>query len=171
MEEAPLSYSFTALLLFGLLYSLAALIWYLKGISVSWAWVTIIPVREYYLWEALFMVPVCVQVYVLSAALAHLFSRLQHGKGSFESTLAVFGFAYIPLIISFWLPDMVLNLLFGIETLLALVPFYATISGLWSILLSGLGLKMSQQIPLPRAFLTASVSIALGNTLTLLLIR
>jgi hypothetical protein len=112
------------------------------------------------------------QSYILFAAIAHLLSRLQGGKGSFESTLSVLGFTYsIPLIILFWFPDAILFFSFGLKTWLALVPFYGIVAGLWTLFLSAFGLKISQQIGIMRALLVTLISMVISNILVIILIR
>jgi hypothetical protein len=109
------------------------------------------------------MIPVILQIYLLFAALAHLFARLLGGKGSFEATLSVLGFTYsVPLIALFWIPDVLLFSFFGSSIQLTLVPFYGTAAGLWTILVSVIGIKLAQQLSLPRSLLVAILSIGIS---------
>ena len=158
-EEASLSYAFAAYFLFGLLYGLFSLVVYFYGHLPRGVLVNFIPARTYYLWEAIFMIPVTMQIYVLFAALAHLLARLQRGQGSFEGTLSVLGFTYsIPLIVLFWIPDVVLFFLFGSRVQLNFVPFYGPAAGLWTFILSLMGIKIAQHISLPRALFVTIVA-------------
>ncbi len=157
--EASLSYAFAAYFLFGLLYGLFSLVVYFSGHLPSGVLVNFIPARIYYLWEAIFMIPITMQIYILFAALAHLLSKLLDGQGSFESTLSVLGFTYsIPLIVLFWIPDVVLFFLFGSRVQLNFVPFYGTAAGLWTFILSLMGIRIARQISLPRALFVTIVA-------------
>ena len=157
--EASLSYGFAAYFLFGLLYGLFSLVVYFCGHLPSGVLVNFIPAKIYYLWEAIFMIPVTMQIYMLFAALAHLLAKLQSGQGSFEGTLSVLGFTYsIPLIVLFWVPDVVLFFLFGSRVQLNFVPFYGTAAGLWTFIVSLMGIKIAQQISQPRALFVTFVA-------------
>jgi hypothetical protein len=105
------------------------------------------------------MIPVIMQIYMLFAALAHLLSKLQGGQGSFEGTLSVLGFTYsIPSIVLFWIPDVVLFFLFGSRVQLNFVPLYGTAAGLWTFILSLMGIRIAQQISLTRALFITIVA-------------
>lgn len=158
-EEVDLSYAFAAYFLFGLLYGLFSLVGYFYGHLPSGILLNFIPAKTYYLWEAIFMIPVTMQIYMLFAALAHLLSKLLNGQGSFESTLSVLGFTYsIPLIILFWVPDVVLFFLFSRQVQLNFVPFYGTAAGLWTFIISLMGIGIAQQISLPRALFVTIIA-------------
>ena len=61
-----------------------------------------IPADEYRLWQALFMVPLFLVIWVLMAGFAGLISILSGGKGTFKQYLTVFGFSFFsPLLIAF----------------------------------------------------------------------
>jgi hypothetical protein len=158
-KEASLSYAFAAYFLFGLLYGLFSLVVYFSGHLPRGVLVNFIPARTYYLWEGIFMIPVTMQIYILFAALSHLLSKLLNGQGSFEGTLSVLGFTYsIPLIVLFWVPDVVLFFLFGSQVQLNFVPFYGTAAGLWTIILSLMGIRITQHISFPRALFVTIVA-------------
>lgn len=162
-SEPSLSYAFAAYFLFGLLYGLFSLVVYFAGHTPVGILVNFIPAKDYYLWEGLFMIPVTMQIYLLFAALAHLFARLLGGKGSFEATLSVLGFTYsIPLIVLFWIPDVLFFSFFGSSVQLTLVPFYATVAGLWTCIVSVIGIKIAQQLSLPRALLVTMPSLGIS---------
>ncbi len=162
-SEPSLSYPFAAYFLFGLLYGLFALVGYFSGHTAAGVLVNFISAKDYYLWEGLFMIPITMQIYLLFAALAHLFARLLGGKGSFEATLSVLGFTYsIPLIVLFWIPDVLFFSFFGSSVQLTLVPFYGTAAGLWTFLVSVIGIKLAQQLSFPRALLVTTLSIGIS---------
>jgi hypothetical protein len=161
--EPSLAYPFAAYFLFGLLYGLFALVGYFSGHAAAGILVNFISAKDYYLWEGLLMIPITMQIYLLFAALAHLFARLLGGKGSFEATLSVLGFTYsIPLIVLFWVPDVLLFSCFGSSVQLTLVPLYGTAAGLWTFLVSTIGIKIAQQLSFPRALLVTILSVGIS---------
>ncbi len=49
--------------------------------SALWRpWVNSIPIERYYLWEAVFLVPLSFQLWVTFAAAAHLLAKAQDGQ-------------------------------------------------------------------------------------------
>jgi hypothetical protein len=109
------------------------------------------------------MIPITMQIYLLFAALAHLFARLLGGKGSFEATLSVLGFTYsIPLIVLFWIPDVLFFSFFGSSTQLTLVPLYGTAAGLWTLIISVIGIKLAELLSFPRALLVTVLSMGIS---------
>ena len=164
-SERSLSYAFAAYFLFGLLYGLFALVGYFAdpGHTARGILINFIPANTYYLWEGLFMIPITMQIYLLFAVLAHLFARLLGGKGSFEATLSVLGFTYsVPLLVLFWLPDVLFFSFFGSSVQLTLVPFYGTAAGLWTLIVSIIGIIIAEQLSFPRALLVTLLSIVIS---------
>jgi hypothetical protein len=53
----------------------------------------VIPASDYFKWEALFSAPVTVFCCVLAAGIMHLLAKRFHGRGTFDDTLALVGFA------------------------------------------------------------------------------
>src|SRR5690242_13010780 len=91
-DPARLRHGFLAVLCVGLGYALTA-----GGIAASEGtpstpWLAI-PPGDYFTWEALFVTPVTVLCWVLAGGTVHLVSKLCAGRGSFEDTLALLGFA------------------------------------------------------------------------------
>ena len=164
-SEVSLAYPFAAYFLFGLLYGLFALAGSFAdpGHTPSGILINFIPANRYYLWEGLFMIPITMQIYLLFAALVHLFARLLGGKGSFEAMLSVLGFTYsVPLLVLFWLPDVLLFSFFGSSTQLTLVPFYGTAAGFWTFIVSVIGVKLAGQLSFPRALLVTLLSLVIS---------
>jgi hypothetical protein len=91
---------------FGLLYSVLALILYLHGGQPSALWLAI-PSEMFYLWEPVYLTPLMMVLWILFSAVAHLVSGHQGGRGCFETTLAVLGFAEtVAFTILFLVPDI-----------------------------------------------------------------
>jgi hypothetical protein len=91
---------------FGLLYSVFALILYLRGRESSALWLAI-PSEMFYLWEAVCLTAFMMVLWILFSAVAHLVSGHQAGRGCFETTLAVLGFAEaVDFTILFLVPDI-----------------------------------------------------------------
>jgi hypothetical protein len=83
-----------------------ALILYLHGGQPSALWLAM-PSEMFYLWEAVYLTPLMMMLWILFSAVAHLVSGHQGGRGCFETTLAVLGFAEaVPFTILFPVPDI-----------------------------------------------------------------
>jgi hypothetical protein len=176
LSEAGLSItSCIAYGLFPLLYSVSLLIAYQQGATpILWRpWVTIIPFERYYLWEAVFLVPLGFQLWITFAAVAHLLAKAQHGEGTYERTAAVFAYTYsVPLVVLMWLPDQLQFLAYGTDIRGALVAVYGSAAGLWVLVLSAMGLRMVHGLTATRSLVTAGAAAALSYAPAgLLLIR
>jgi hypothetical protein len=161
--------------LFPLLYSASVLVAYLHGATPAlWKpWVSFIPFERYYLWEAVFLVPLSFQLWITFAAVAHLLARAQHGQGTYESTAAVFAYTYsVPLIVLMWLPDQLQFLTYGLQIRGALVAIYGSAAGVWMLVLSAMGLRIVHRLSTTRSLMTAAAAAALSYAPAgLLLIR
>jgi hypothetical protein len=101
-----LRFGFVAVLLVGLGYGITEGGIALSGGLPSTPWVAIPPV-DYFKWEALFSAPVTVLSWILAAGVIHLLSKLFGGRGTFDDTLALLGFAVaLPTLVSL-IPDAV----------------------------------------------------------------
>jgi hypothetical protein len=91
-DPARVRYGFLAVLTVGLGYALtvAGIAW--SGGTPSPPWL-VIPAAEYFTWEVLFVAPVTVLCWVLAGGVMYLLSKPLGGRGSFDDTLAVLGFA------------------------------------------------------------------------------
>ncbi len=161
--------------LFPLLYSASVLVAYGYGATPAlWKpWVNFIPFERYYLWEAVFLVPLSFQLWITYAAVAHLLAKAQHGQGTYEGTVAVFAYTYsVPLVVLMWLPDQLQFLVFGPNIRGGLVAIYGTASGIWMLVLSTMGLRIVHGLSVKRSFMTVAASAALSYAPAgLLLIR
>ncbi len=158
-----------AAILFPLLYS-ASLLWtqlFVARTPPSWQpWVSVIPSETYNLWEAAFLVPWSLLLWVQFAAVGHLLARALGGRGTFEATLAVFAFGLgVPLSVLMWLPDLLQTIagaLWGWPFSNALVALYGTPASLWALALCALGVRIAQRLTWGRAAFVAVVAMALG---------
>ncbi len=77
---------------------------------------------NYYLGQALWVIPVLLFGWVVVGGACHLLSRWAGGKGTRASMLACAGYAYaVPLAVVFVIPDIVAYLGFGFASLARLV--------------------------------------------------
>jgi hypothetical protein len=151
------------------LYS-ASILWsqlFVRHAPPSWEpWVSVIPRDSYYRWEAAFLVPWSLLLWVLFGALGHLFARALGGQDTFEATLAVFAFGLsVPLAVLMWLPDLLKTLadaLWGRPFSYPLVALSGTPATLWALALSALGARIVQRLPWARAAVVAVVAMAVG---------
>ena len=105
-DPARVRYGFLAVLAVGAGYGITEAGIALSGGTPSTPWVAI-PRADYFKWEALFSAPVTVVCWILAAALMHLLSKLFHGQGTFDDTLALLGFAVaLPTLLSL-IPDAI----------------------------------------------------------------
>jgi hypothetical protein len=177
--EPSLVYPTLAAALFPALYS-ASILWtqlFVRRAPPSWEpWVSVIPRETYYLWEAAFLVPVTLLMWLLFGALGHRLARAVGGRGTFDATLAVLAFSLsVPLSMLIWLPDLLQALagvFWGWPFNDSLVAVYGTLATLWALSLSALGLRIVQHLSWTRAATVAAVAMALGyGPGVLLLIR
>jgi len=82
----------------------------LSGGTPSPPWLTI-PPSEYFAWEALFVAPVTVLCWVLAGGVMHLLSKPFGGRGSYDDTLALLGFAIALSTFVSLIPDAIRALL------------------------------------------------------------
>jgi hypothetical protein len=109
-DPARLRFGFFAVLSVGLGYALtvAGIAW--SGGTPSLPWLAI-PPTEYFRWEVLFVAPVTVLCWVLAGGVMHLLSKPFGGRGSFDDTLALLGFAIAFATLISLVPDAIRALL------------------------------------------------------------
>ncbi len=66
-----------------------------------------IPAAEYFKWEALFSAPVTLLCWILAAGVMHLLARLFGGRGTFDDTLVLLGFAVAAATLIALIPDSI----------------------------------------------------------------
>ena len=111
-DSNHLLYGLGAILLIGVLYTLTII-----GLAVTNteiftpAWIAI-PPEQYYFREIFFAIPVLLLSWILAAGLVQLISKPFKGRGSFEGSLAILGFALtIPMFVT-WIPETIGSVLF-----------------------------------------------------------
>jgi hypothetical protein len=109
-DPARLRYGTVAVLIVGAGYALAIGCIAISGGTASPLWLAI-PRADYFPWEVLFVAPVTLLCWILSAGVTHLLSKQFHGAGTFDDTLALLGFAVaLPTLFSL-IPDTVRGVL------------------------------------------------------------
>jgi hypothetical protein len=115
-DPARLRHGLLAVLVVGVGYAATVEGIALSGGTPSRPWLAI-PVVDYFRWEALFIAPVTLLCWILATGVMHLLSKLFHGAGTFEDTLALLGFAVaLPTLVSL-LPDAVRAVLTSVGVL------------------------------------------------------
>ncbi len=117
-DPKAVSQGFKAVLFIGILYTLTVIgLAIVRADIATPAWIAI-PAENYYFWEIFFALPVFLMGWILGTGLVQLLSKALKGNGTFESTLAVSGFALtVPMFVT-WIPETVGAVLFilGIVT-------------------------------------------------------
>lgn len=105
-DPARLRHGFVVVLFVGMGYALTVTGIVMSNGTPSTPWLAI-PPSDYFKWEALFVAPVAALCWILAGGVMHLLSKLFHGRGTFEDTLALLGFAVaLPTLVSL-IPDAV----------------------------------------------------------------
>lgn len=166
-EPRAISKAWRMILFLSLLFSLEAFCLGLAGAEIiAPAWIAI-PSENYYFWQSFIVFPVFGFSWILISALAHLWSKGLRGKGTFEGTLSVMGYALsLPLFI-LWLLRIAgaLLLLSGLATQGELVEElsqpgflqsfffgYHGLVGLWLFGLVSGAIGVSQKLRFWKAF-------------------
>jgi hypothetical protein len=154
---------------FGVLYSFIALIAYPQGHQPSLPIPIAVRPGKFYLVEAIYLLPFTLQFRLLFSALCHLFSG-RH-RGTFEAALAVLGFSNaIPNIVAFWLSDFVSSVVFG-RIFPVPMAIYGTAWFAWFFYLSGIGLKVTHQLPVWKGVPVALVAFLVHFSIGFFFIR
>jgi hypothetical protein len=97
-----------AVLLAGALYTLTVIALAVASVPLSTPPWLAIPAQDYYTWEAFFTIPIFLLGWILAAGLAQLLVKPFRGRGTFEATLTVLGFALaVPMSVT-WLVETAL---------------------------------------------------------------
>src|SRR5947209_968473 len=110
VDPDRLRYGFLAVLLVGVGYGITEAGIAMSGGNPSPPWVAI-PPADYFQWEALFSAPVTVLCWILAAGVMHRLSKLFRGRGSFDDTAALLGFAIALATLISLIPDAVRSVL------------------------------------------------------------
>lgn len=136
--------------------------------------VTLVPIpkERYYLWQALFIVPLFVLLWLIYGLVAHGLARLAGGRGSLGASLAVLGAGYaVPLACLFVVPDLLVYLAFGHGALAPAMRVYAPLAMIGCVALSALGLMQAHRLGRGRAVAIALVGLVVQGALGGVLLR
>ena len=115
-----------------------------------------IPRGDYYLAQAFFYWPVFALQLFIAATVAHRAGRWWGGEGSYAGVAVVMTFALsVPSLFAWCVPDLVVYLGWGFDSLAAAMRYYVPLCGLWTLLLCTLGLQRAHRVPWPKAFVVA----------------
>ena len=144
-----------AILVLGALVAAFALLLHAGGHAPS---VTLVPIprAQYYLWQALFVAPLFVALWLVFGLVTHGLCRLSGGGGPLGATLAVIGVGYAaPVALLFVVPDLAVFLVAGHGALASAMRFYAPLAVLGCLALCALGLRAAHGVGPLRAALIA----------------
>jgi len=181
-----LTYGISAVLLIGVLYTLTIIGLAVVGADISApAWIAI-PAEDYYFWEIFFAMPVYFLAWILATGLAHLMSKAFKGRGTFEGTLAVLGFALtIPSFVT-WIPETIGTILFllGVMSqaewreIIARPGFgqvfavaYQFIAVAWYLILFPIAIAATQKLRWWQAAIVGTLTVAIVGLVILIFIR
>lgn len=185
-DKSHLYYGTIAIFLTAILYTFTVMgLAAAKARIVSPAWVNI-PAQQYYFWEIFFALPVFIIGWLLAAAILHLLSILFKGKGTFESTLALLGFALtIPTFVT-WIPETIGTILFvsGIHTQKdwldavsrpgfwkIFADAYEYVALAWYLMLFWMAASVSQKLKWKPAVFTGTLTVIIVGFLMVIFIR
>ncbi|NIM90658.1 MAG: hypothetical protein GTO17_06880 [Candidatus Aminicenantes bacterium] len=114
LREDPkaLGQGLKAILLIGGLYTFTVTGLALVDAEIMAPGVLKIPGEAYYFWEIFFTLPVMISGWILAAGIIQLLSRAFQGRGTFEVTLALLGFAITLPMFMTWIPETIGTIIF-----------------------------------------------------------
>ncbi|MBE0643943.1 MAG: YIP1 family protein [Bacteroidetes bacterium] len=186
-DDRGLRLGLAAIGLNALLYTLVyVFLWHGGGAPSSFTPWLAVPKEVYYFYNRFWLAPSMLAGWVLAAGVAHLLSKLIGGRGSFEDTLAVFGFGLLAASLAALLHDLPDSSLGAIGLLdlrwyemalnsptiwrAILLTLYA-IYGILMLFLLIRGVKDAQRIKTAPAILIGFVAFALYQGMFLLFNR
>jgi hypothetical protein len=112
-HEKRFSFGFITILLFGTGYTIGVIFAYSFGHHPYGIPIVLkIPIEQYYLYEAFFLLLLTISTWILLAGLIRIISIPFKGKGSYEDTLSLLGFPFIILLLFMLIPDIINDYLF-----------------------------------------------------------
>jgi hypothetical protein len=133
-DRQRLTYGWSALLLIGVLYTLVTSLLWIHRNPVSLEPFLRIPTEQYYYWLQFFCLAVYVTSGILAAAIMHLLSKVFHGQGSFEDTLALVGMGTAAATLATLIPDVITSVL---AVMGVMADAFARPPGFWQIVTWG----------------------------------
>lgn len=149
----------------GLVYGMFVLWMYLAGHQPSFTG-NPIPAEQYYLWQAAFLAPWLLVVWVAFASTAHGLARALGSTAGWRATAAPLGFVLaVPLVLGYLLPEMVAFGLFGHDALVAAMRITGPVTLLWWGALGSLALRSVHE----RSWV-ASIGVALASLVVMIVV-
>jgi hypothetical protein len=111
VDRQRLTYAWSAILLISVGYLLVDAALSVAGHTPNPEPFLRIPTEQYYFWLQFISLALYVTCWILAAASIHLLSKVFHGQGSFEDTLAVVGMATAAASLATLIPDLVTSAL------------------------------------------------------------
>jgi hypothetical protein len=138
-------------LIFALLYSITALIYYVIGrLPAIEPWIPL-PAEKVYLYQAFWTVPWGLATWIMFSGIAHLLAiagRRDPARYRFEDALVVCGLAWVvPNAILMWLPETILVPIFGVfwPTWVEMLRLMV-LPPIWQSLLVAIGLRETHHV-------------------------
>lgn len=112
-DKNSLRYGACIILIIGFLYTITVIMLAASNAKIiTPAWINI-PAEKYYFWEIFFALPIFAMGWIFASSLIYLTGKVFIGQGSFDSTLAVMGFAFaLPCLLT-WIPETIGSILFA----------------------------------------------------------
>lgn len=110
-DRQRLRYAWSAILLISVGYALVDTALWAVGHTPNPEPFLRIPTGQYYFWLQFISLVLYVPCWVLAAASMHLLSKVFHGQGSFEDTLAIVGMGTAAASLTTLLPDLITSVL------------------------------------------------------------
>ena len=157
-------YAFTTVTLFAFLYAVGSIIGYLTD-AVPYGWEPLIkvPLDRFYLWQSIYLIPVTISTWILLAGCVQIISKVFHGEGTFEDTLAMLGLPFFVLVPGMFLPDCVVGMLPSdvIQPPVfwnVINPARLIVGTLWPVIIHILAVKEVQRLSFSRACIVTAFS-------------
>lgn len=113
-EKRNIWIGFWAVMIFGLLYSIAAVLLYITGFEPRFDPILPIPDVSYYFWQTFFTIPWAAASWFLAGAVVHLWNYIFNRKRRLADILGPLGFAsVIPWFFFTWLPEAIVAPILG----------------------------------------------------------
>jgi hypothetical protein len=184
-DPKQISKGFKAILLISVLYTITVALLAAGGaLIMAPAFINLSP-ENYYFWEIFFAMPVTILGWILAAGFARILSKGAKGSGTYEGTLAAFGFAVaVPMFVT-WIMETVfaIVLLLGTkqEEFMALsaqpgfwqyfVFAYQAVAVLWMLVLVMIGVGVSQKLRWWKAAIIGLLTTILFMVIMIIFIR